>query len=57
MTHRGAGRAAEPSAAQYEQCRHGDDWMDEHEKRNDQQGGQKRVALGSVGEPFTSGTS
>jgi len=31
--------------------------MDEEEERNDQQGGQKRVALGPIGEPFTSGTS
>jgi hypothetical protein len=56
VARRGAGRAAEPSTAQHEQRRHGDDGMDERENREEQQGGQKRVTLGPVGEPFTSGT-
>ena len=55
VARRSVGGPAESAATQQECCRHGNPGVDQGEEWNDEQGGQERIALGPVGEPFTSG--
>jgi hypothetical protein len=53
VTRRGAVRAAETPTTQDDQRRDWEDGVDEREEGNDEQGGQERTVVRSVGEPFT----